>query len=165
MKKYLRQINEMLGQIYQEKCLHRCLKETITIDLITEEVTYSEVRYAKEDMVQMENISAHLSEKANEYMEQLPIPPHTAPEGKELLCLNLYAWYVKVDGKLFGVIKTSWRYKEKDDWYIQYYDDSYTLYDMSAGTATDISRDDLVAIIGTRNVYMGEYGIGIEMPM
>ena len=32
MKKYLRQINEMLGQIYQEKCLRRCLKETITID-------------------------------------------------------------------------------------------------------------------------------------
>jgi len=154
------------GQLIFRRYINGCqTEETITIDLLTEEVTYSEVRYTKEDMVQMENISAHLSEKAAEYVEQLPIPPHTAPEGKELLCLNLYAWYVKVDGKLFGVIKTSWRYKEKDDWYIQYYDDSYTLYDMSAGTATDISRDDLVAIIGTRNVYMGEYGIGIEMPM
>ena len=154
------------GQLIFRRYINGCqTEETITIDLLTEEVTYSEVRYTKEDMVQMENISAHLSEKAAKYAEQLPIPPHTAPEGKELLCLNLYAWYVKVDGKLFGVIKTSWRYKEKDDWYIQYYDDSYTLYDMSAGTATDISRDDLVAIIGTRNVYMGEYGIGIEMPM
>lgn len=154
------------GQLIFRRYINGCqTEETITIDLLTEEVTYSEVRYTKEDMAQMENISAHLSEKAAEYAEQLPIPPHTDPEGKELLCLNLYAWYVKVDGKLFGVIKTSWRYKEKDDWYIQYYDDSYTLYDMSAGTATDISRDDLVAIIGTRNVYMGEYGIGIEMPM
>ena len=32
MKKYLRQINEILGQIYQEKCLQRCLKETIVIE-------------------------------------------------------------------------------------------------------------------------------------
>lgn len=38
-------------------------------------------------------------------------------------------------------------------------------YDMSAGTATNIPRDDLVPIIGTRNVYMGEYGKGIEMPI
>ena len=154
------------GELIFRRYINGCqTEETIRIDLLTEEVTYSEVRYTKEDMEQIENISAHLSEKANEYMEQLPTPPHTDPEGKELLCLNLYAWYVKVDGKLYGVIKTAWRYKEKDDWFIQYYDDSYVLYDMTAGTATDISRDDLVNIVGTRNVYRGEYGIGIEMPM
>ena len=140
-------------------------EETVRIDLLTEEVTYSEVRYTEEDMKRMENISAHLSQKAAAYAEQLPNPPHTDPEGKELLCLSLYAWYVKVDGKLYGVIKTAWRYMEQEDWYIQYYDDAYILYDMSSGTATEISRDDLVKIVGTRNVYMGEYGIGIEMPM
>ena len=32
MKKYLRQINEILGQIYQEKSLQRCMRETIAID-------------------------------------------------------------------------------------------------------------------------------------
>ncbi len=154
------------GQLIFRRYINGCqTEETITIDLLTEEVTYSEVRYTKEDMEQIENISAHLSEKANEYMEQLPPPPHTDPEGKELLCLNLYAWYVKVDGKMYGVVKTVWRYKEKDNFFIQYYDDAYVLYDMSAGTTTDISRDDLVAIIGTRNVYMGEYGKGIEIPM
>ena len=64
-------------------------EETISIDLHTEEVTYSETRYTKDDMAKMVNISAHLSEKANEYAEKLPIPPHTDPEGKTLLCLNL----------------------------------------------------------------------------
>lgn len=154
------------GELIFRRYINGCqTEETITIDLLTEEVTYSEVRYAKEDMVQMENISAHLSEKAVEYAEQLPLPPHTDPNGKDLLCLNLYAWYVKVDEKMYGVVKTVWRYKEKDNYFIQYYDDAYVLYDMSAGTTTDISRDDLVAIIGTRNVYMGEYGKGIEIPM
>lgn len=154
------------GELIFRRYINGCqTEETIKIDLLTEEVTYSEVRYTKEDMEQIENISAHLSEKAVEYAEQLPLPPHTDPNGKDLLCLNLYAWYVKVDGKMYGVVKTVWRYKEKDNYFIQYYDDAYVLYDMSAGTTTDISRDDLVAIIGTRNVYMGdEYGKGIEIP-
>lgn len=154
------------GKLFFRRYINGCqTEETITIDLLTEEVTYSEVRYTKEDMASMENISEHLSQKATEYAAHLPIPPHTDPNGKDLLCLNLYAWYIKVDGKMYGVVKTAWRYKEKDNYFIQYYDDAYVLYDMSAGTATDISRDDLVAIIGTRNVYMGEYGKGIEMPM
>lgn len=132
-------------------------EETVQIDLLTEEVTYSEIRYTKEGMERIENIAAHLSEKANEYKKQLPTPPHIAPDGKTLLCLNLYAWYVKADDKLYGVIKTVWRYREKDDYFLQYYDDAYILYDISAGTAKDISRDDLVNTVGERNVYMGEY--------
>ena len=153
------------GQLIFSRYINGCqTEETVTIDILTEEVTYSEVSYTQEDMAQIDNISAHLSKKAAEYAEQLPIPPHTDPEGKELLCLNLYAWYVKVDGKLYGVIKTAWRYKEKDNYYLQYYDDAYVLYDMSAGTAIDISRDDLVNIVGTRNVYTGEYGKGMEVP-
>lgn len=132
-------------------------EETIQIDLLTEEVTYSEIRYTKEDMERIENIAVHLSEKANEYAKQLPTPPHIVPDGKTLLCLNLYAWYVKADDKLYGVIKTVWRYREKDDYFLQYYDDAYILYDISAGTAKDISRDDLVNTVGERNVYTGEY--------
>ena len=153
------------GELIFRRYINGCqTEETIKIDLLTEEVTYSEVRYTKEDLQQIENISVHLSKKATEYGKQLPTPPHTNPEGKELLCLNLYAWYVKVDGKMYGVIKTAWIYQEKEDWYIQYYDDSYILYDMTASTATDIARDDLIKIVGTRNVYTGEYGVGIVMP-
>ena len=140
-------------------------EETISIDLHTEEVTYSKTRYTKDDMAKMVNISAHLSEKAKEYAEKLPIPPYTDPEGKTLLCLNLYAWYAKVDGKLYGVIKTAWRYMEEGDYYVQYYDDNYVLYDMSSESAAEISRDDLIELLGERNVYTGEYGLGILMPM
>jgi hypothetical protein len=154
------------GALIFRRYINGCqTEETIRIDLLTEEVTYSEVRYTKEDMEQIENISSHLSQKASEYEKKLPIPPHIDPEGKELLGLNLYAWYVKADGRLYGVIKTAWRYKEKDDYLVQYYDDAYVLYDISAGTEDEISRDDLVAIVGTRNMYMGEYGRGKVLPM
>lgn len=154
------------GQLIFRRFINGCqTEETITIDLLTEEVTYSEVKYTKEDMSCLENIAVHLAEKAKEYSAKIPTPPHTDTKGKELLCLNVYAWYVKVDGNLYGVIKTCWRYKDKDNWYVQYYDDSYILYDMTESTAVNISRDDLVNIVGTRNVYSGQYGSGIVMPM
>lgn len=139
-------------------------EETITINLDTEEVVYSDVRYTDEDMANIENISFHLSNLAQEYATTTPTPPHTDPEEKKLLCLNLYAWYAKVDGKLYGVIKTAWRYQKADNGLIQYYDDSYILYDMEDSSAKNISRDDLVKIVGTRNVYMGKYGVEIDVP-
>ena len=140
-------------------------EETVTIDLSTEEVTYSQVRYTPEDMENLQNIALYLSEQAAAYVQNSPTPPHTDPEGKKLLCLNLYAWYAKVDGKLYGVVKTAWRYCENDDWYIQYYDDQYVLFDMTDGSGRDISRDDLLALLGDRNVYTGPYGLGEQMPM
>lgn len=154
------------GQLVFRRFINGCqTEETVTIDLKTEKVTHYTIRYTSEDMSKIENIAVYLSDKATEYAEQLPTPPHTDPEGKEILRLNLYAWYVKINDKVYGVIKTTWKYMEQDNYYIQYYDDSYILYDMTESTAMDISRDDLVKIIGTRNVYTGEYGEAIEMPM
>ncbi len=152
------------GQLHFTRFINGCqTEETIIVDLVTEEVTYSEVRYTNDDMKQLENIAEQLSMKAKEYSNSLPTPPHTDPDGKELMRLVLYAWYAKVDGKLYGVIKTTWRYKEQDDWYTQYYDDSYILYDMESSTANYIKRDRLKEIVGERNISSVEYGVPIEM--
>ena len=43
MKTYLRQINEILGQIYQEKSLQRCLRETVKVDPERMTILYSVV--------------------------------------------------------------------------------------------------------------------------
>jgi hypothetical protein len=140
-------------------------EEIITINLETEEVVYSDVRYTEEDMASLENISVHLSVMAKEYATNPPRPPHTNPKDKTLLCLNLYAWYAKVDGKLYGVIKTAWRYRDDNERYCEYYDDSYVLYDMQSSIARNISRDELVTIVGGRNVYKGEYETKISVPL
>ena len=140
-------------------------EEVITVDIVTEEVTYSEVRYTVADMRRMENISAHVAEMAAEYAAKSPTPPHIDPKGKELMCLNLYAWYVKKGDRLYGVIKTAWRYQKEGDRYTQYYDEAYRLFDMSTGTALNMPRDTLVNIVGDRNVYTKEFGEAIPMPM
>lgn len=154
------------GQLTFRRYINGCqTEETITVDLVTENVTYSQVRYTAQDLTNLQNIALYLQEKAAEYAQSLPTPPHTDPEGKTLLCLNLYAWYAKVDGKLYGVVKTAWRYSQKEDWFIQYYDDQYVLFDMTADSARDIPRDELLALLGNRNVYTGPYGLEQNMPM
>ena len=140
-------------------------EEIITIDLVTEEVTYSQVRYTPEDMENLQNIALYLSEQAAAYANDFPTPPHIDPAGRNLLCLSLYAWYAKVGGKLYGVVKTAWRYSEQDDWFTQFYDDQYVLFDMTEGRGKEISRDDLLTLLGNRNVYTGTYGEAHPMPM
>ena len=140
-------------------------KETVTINLETEEVTYSDVRYTNEEMQNMANIAAQLSIMAQEYKTEIPIPPHTDPDGKELRSLHLYAWYTKVDGKIYGVIKTVWKYwgEQYAESVIEYYDEAYILYDMSNLSARSISREDLVEIVGWWNIDNSDFGVGNEI--
>lgn len=148
------------GTVKFRRYINGCpTQETITIDLATEKVTYSDVRYTTEDIETMEDISVHLADMAKKYSKKIPVTPHINPEelaDYELLSLKLSAWYVKFDGKLYGVILTYWRYGQYDErlgWSACFaYDTSYLLFDMSLGEMTNMERDDLVEIVGTWNV-------------
>ena len=58
-----------------------------------------------------------------------------------------------------------WEYCKEGNYYLQYRYDTYTIYDMLTGSVADISREDLVGIVGNRNVYDGKYGEELEIPM
>ena len=140
-------------------------EETVTIDLDSEEVLYSEIRYSKEEIRQMENLSLRIERLAQAYAEKLPDPPRFTPESGKLSCLNLYGWYVKKDGKIYGIVKTVWLYRVNmgdlgsTDTLYYYYDDLYTVYDASSATMQNLSRDTMLEQFGKRNVYQGKYGI------
>ena len=138
--------------------------EIIYIDIKTGEISYSDSRYTVEELTKIPDISAHISILADEYRNNIPTPPHTDTDGKKLYSLHLFGWYVKSDEKVYGVIKTVWKYRREDSWQYDYYDDSYILFDCEDGTVRNISRDELTEIVGTNNVYQGEYGIEIELP-
>ncbi len=133
-------------------------EETVKIDLSTETVTYSEVKYTKSDLENIENLSHHILEMASQYENEMPAPPHLDTQNKDLCFFSLYGWYVKVNGKVYGIIKTTWQYTDINNYC--YYDDSYTLYMPSIG-ARIVSRDVLVDIVGpSRYIYSLEYGVG-----
>lgn len=131
--------------------------ETVHINLRTGQVTYSYVRYTPEEIANLTEMGDYLVQKAKEYEAKTPTPPHTDTNLKVLEGLNLCAWYAKVDGKVYGVIKTTWRYRPKNNYLVEYYDDSYILYDTVEGTMTEMERKDLVKIVGGRNVSYAPY--------
>lgn len=161
------------GKIEFRRYINGCeTNETVTIDINTEEVIYSDTQYTKEDLAQTSNIVTQLSIISQEYRTEIPIPPHTNPDGKELKSLHLFAWYVKIDGTVYGVIKTGWRYIEYDyfdkelhlRYDLEYYDEAYILCNMSDLTVRSISRDELVQIVGWRNISNENFGIGEAIP-
>lgn len=136
-------------------------EEVITINLKTEEVTYSEVRYTQEDLASITDLTDCVEQLRQEYLLETPAPSHMDTTGKELRCLRLYAWYLKKDGKVYGVVKTTWVYEEEQgEWDKLYYDDAYILYDMASCTSESISRADLTAFAGDRNVDRYQYETG-----
>ena len=110
------------------------------------------------------HIFARRTASAEEYKKSAPRSPHVDPENKKLLCLSLYAWYEKIDGKIYGVLKTSWRYQETDNNLVEYYDEAYILYDTSKATHGEVSKEDLTALLGKnhRHIYRWELGAKIE---
>lgn len=144
-------------------------EETVHISFEDEQVKYSEVRYTKEDLAAAEDISVALSDLARQYANNMPDPPHTIPSGEKLRTLMLFAWYTKVDGKIYGVIKTVWIYTGTEN--TEYgkrtyflYDDSYRIFDGTAQSGRIISRNQLLAITNSSHIYRGEYNDSKPIP-
>lgn len=112
--------------------------ELICINLATEEVTYQMVRYTEEELKSIENMAIHLENKAEEYKNQMPIPPNLDIEDKELLRLSLNACYRKIDGKIYGILETEWIYRKKNDVFYIVEDYAYILYDMQNFSARNM---------------------------
>ena len=146
-------------------------EERITINLETEEVTYSEVRYTEEELRSIVNMSEYVARLRNQYAAQLPTPPHMDPEGAELSALNVFGRYVKIDGKIYGYVKTTWLYLEnrysdhlKYEYLHRLYDDRYLLFDAQGLTVREVSRDELLEMTSGDSrykyfldIYWGDY--------
>ena len=134
-------------------------EETVRIDLNSQEVTYSDVRYTAKDLDYMENIAPRLSELAASYQAQFPAPPRVDTSDKQLFSLSLYGWYVKTEQGIYGIIKTVWMYRNESDWTFMYYDDDYTLYDaQNAKIYEHLTPQEVFEITqDMRNVYSGDY--------
>ena len=140
-------------------------EEWITVDLDADEhVEYSPVRYTPEDMACLPDIGAQIAELAEEFRfnDRRPTTHIANPYEWELYCLSIYGWYGKAeDGTVYGVVKVVWRYYDEEE-RLDYYDDVYCLLDTDFVWYTH--REEIISLIGDRNVYRGEYGIGMELP-
>ncbi|MBR2133032.1 MAG: hypothetical protein IJ955_10960 [Oscillospiraceae bacterium] len=63
------------------------------------------------------------------------------------------------------MIKTTWIYKEKDDYFTRYPDASSILYDCSASTARTVTREELEMPAGPRNISQNNYGEAFQISL
>ena len=134
--------------------------EWIQIDMENETITTSDYRFEDADFENLPDLAA--------YIESLDLskiaPQHTDPSGKILIFNSAVGWYEKTETGVYSIVRIAWRYFEEDNYYMEYYDETFILLDETGDHI--ISREDLIELIGdNRNISYKEYGVGIELPM
>lgn len=138
--------------------------ETVTIDLETGEVSYDGSRYSENDISALPDISFDIAKTVADYQLEIPSPPHIATDGKKLLQLYVSGAYFKKDDNTYGLVTTSWLYMDADDYYVQYQDKGFLLYNTSNGTAYAVKLQELAELL-EEEMPDTEYGKPIEIPM
>lgn len=134
--------------------------EWIKIDMEDETITTSDYRFEDADFENLPDLSTYITS-----LDLSKIAPqHTDPEGKLLIYNSAVGWYEKTESGMYSVVRIAWRYFEEDNYYMEYYDETFILLDETGDHI--ISREDLIELIGeNQNISYEEYGVGIQMPM
>ena len=134
--------------------------EWIRIDLEGETVTTSEYQFEAGDLEKLPDIAAYVTALDLSRIA----PQHTDPSGKILIFNSAVGWYEKTETGVYSIVRIAWRYYAEDDYYTEYYDETFILLDETGDHI--ISREELIELIGdNQNISYEEYGVGIEMPM
>lgn len=134
--------------------------EWIQIDMEDETITASDYRFEDADFENLPDLSTYITS-----LDLSKIAPqHTDPSGKILIFNSAVGWYEKTETGVYSIVRIAWRYFEEDNYYMEYYDETFILLDETGDHI--IFREDLIELIGENtNISHGEYGVGIEMPM
>lgn len=122
-------------------------RTTEVLRVYSDRVEYIGEPFTKQDLMNLPDIS--------KILEQIDFsalaPPHT-PHYKELeqTSCGTDAWYTKVNGKVYGVVKVYWDFRVPDDVTKTYYDDMYIIA-YPDGSYSEIDREKLRALIVTED--------------
>lgn len=155
-------VPERISQNYRvRRYINGCpTNEWIFIKYDTETVTYSDYRFEDADFENLLDLSSYITSLD---LSQIA-PQHTDPSGKILIFNSAVGWYEKTETGVYSIVRIAWRYYAEDDYYMEYYDETFILLDETGDHI--ISREELIELIGdNQNISYEEYGVGIEMPM
>ena len=136
--------------------------------IYSDRASHSTEVFTAEDLEKIPDLYSAIH-AVNEDVEKGRIaPPHISKEtvaSADRVNTGVFGWYVKcTDGKVYGVIRVSYKVKTKNYQYL--YDDAYYLVEYGAQTCEPIERDELMARLCMKkpvygkyisNIYVGEY--------
>lgn len=131
-----------------------------SINYENETVATSEYRFEDKDFKKLPDIAAYV---ASLDLTQIR-PQHTDITGKTLINNIATGWYEKTEDGVYAIVRISWRYKDQEQWYLEYYDETFILLDKTGDHL--VSREELIELIGANPyIYPASYGEEIDMPM
>ena len=137
--------------------------EVLKFDTNKKTCSWSETRYSVNELSGLPNITKHIEELETEYSISKPNPPHVSPGDVPLRGLTFFGYYIKHEGKLYGVVKTSWVYIDwnyETDLETSYTDQAFVLFEN--GIPRDISREELLTFKPFFPIYMGDYSAQVN---
>ena len=111
--------------------------EYITIDVETEQITYSEFRFSEDDLESIVNLPQYIKENQPATEDDIPEPPHFSAEGMEKWTFGRCGWYEKNAHGVFGIVKTVWLYRDPEADYSWHFDESFLYFDMKCNTTEE----------------------------
>ena len=134
--------------------------EWIQIRIKDETIIYSDYHFEGADFEKLPDLSTYVTSL---HLSQIT-PQHTDTTDKIMIYNSAVGWYEKTETGVYSIVRIAWRYYAKNDYCMEYYDETFIILDETGDHI--ISREKLTALIGNNsNIYNGEYGVGIEMPM
>jgi hypothetical protein len=128
-------------------------------DKDTDSVAYSEARFNEQDLATLPDLTSALSSLVDALENHSILPPnfnvHVEVQNKTT---GLFGWYAKTENGVIGVLRVTWSIFTKDHKY--YYDDAYFIVEFGSSECRQISRDDLLELLGEYEkdyIYTGEY--------
>ena len=115
--------------------------ETVTIDVKTEQITYSDFRFTEEDLESIVNLPQYIKENQPAAEDAIPQPPHFSFEGMEKWTFGRCGWYEKNENGVFGIVKTVWLYRDPQAEYSWHFDESFLYFDMKRNTMEQRNRE------------------------
>ena len=108
--------------------------EVITIDVETEQLTYSEYYFTEEDLESIVNLPQYIKENQPATEDEIPQPPHFSSTGMEKWAFGRCGWYEKNADGVSGIVKTVWLYRDPEAEYSWHFDESFLYFDMARNT-------------------------------
>ena len=139
--------------------------ETITLDLLTEKITYSDTSFTQEELTTMPDIPGYLKQLDAAIAEGTLLPPRVDPEGKKLVSCGAEGWYIKTEHRIYGIVQTNWIYQQQAEEELVWYKDAeYTLLDAHNGVLHTISCEELNTLLGEDRFSDADCAHGFVLP-
>jgi hypothetical protein len=132
---------------------------SIYMDGDTDKLIFTKARFDEQDLAALPDLRSAFTSLTQTLESGTILPPNFSAQVEiKRTTTGIFGWYAKTENGVIGIMRVSWCcYTEK---YQSYYDDAYFIVEYGSLECKQISRDDLLEMLGEyekQYIYTGKY--------